>query len=191
MCSAASARGRDVRRIFATEGVAVALAGGLLGIPVGYLLDRILVRLIWEIVEVRIPFVFSFWSIPLVLAGTVVLALVVLVVPLRRAVRLEAGRRAPLRLRGGALGTDTTRTPPTGRRALLLAVAALMCAAAALAIAILLFGDFGDTEGRVLATTFLLAVYAALAVPAAMLWDQRRLPALAALLAVLAAVAAF
>ena len=34
------ARARDVRRIFATEGVALALAGWLLGIPVGYALDR-------------------------------------------------------------------------------------------------------------------------------------------------------
>ena len=82
------------------------------------------------------------------------------------------------------------RTPLTGSRALLLVVAALMCAAAALAIGILLLGDFGDTEGRVLATTFLLAAFGALAVPAAILWDQRRLPALAALVAVLAALGA-
>jgi hypothetical protein len=83
-----------------------------------------------------------------------------------------------------------TRTPITGSRALLLVVAALMCAAAALAIGILLFGDFGDTEGRILTTTFLLAVHGALAVPAAILWDQRRLPGLAALVAVLVALAA-
>jgi hypothetical protein len=65
-----------------------------------------------------------------------------------------------------------------------------MCAAAALAIGILLFGDFGDTEGRVLATTFLLAAYSALTIPAAILWDQRRLRSLAALVAALAALAA-
>jgi hypothetical protein len=82
------------------------------------------------------------------------------------------------------------RTPLTGSRALLLAVAALMCAAAALAIGILLFGDFGDTEGRVLMTTFLLAAFGALSVPAAILRDQRRLPGLAALVAVLAALGA-
>jgi hypothetical protein len=65
-----------------------------------------------------------------------------------------------------------------------------MCAAAALASGILLLGDFGGTEGRVLATTFLLALNGALAVPAAILWDQRRLPALAVLVAALAALAA-
>jgi putative ABC transport system permease protein len=85
------ARARDVRRIFATEGVAVALAGGLLGIPVGYVLARLMVRLVWEIVDVRMPFVFPLGNVPLVLAGTVVLALVVLLVPLRRAVRLRPG----------------------------------------------------------------------------------------------------
>ena len=83
-----------------------------------------------------------------------------------------------------------TPTQMTGSRALLLVVAALMCAAAALAIGILLFGDFGDTEGRVLTTTFLLAAHGALAVPAAILWDQRRFPGLAAVVAVLAAIAA-
>ncbi|MHB1242007.1 MAG: hypothetical protein ACYC1P_01170 [Gaiellaceae bacterium] len=83
-----------------------------------------------------------------------------------------------------------THTPTTGRRALLLVVAALMCAAAALAIGILLFGDFGDTEGRVLVTTFLLALHGAIAVPAAILRDQRRLPALALLVAALATLSA-
>ena len=86
--------------------------------------------------------------------------------------------------------TARTRSPRTGSRALLLVVAALMCVAAALAIGILLLGDFGDTEGRVLTTTFLLAVHGVLAVPAAILRDQRRFPALAVLVAVLAALAA-
>jgi hypothetical protein len=76
------------------------------------------------------------------------------------------------------------------RRTLLLAVAAAMTAAAALAIGILLFGDFGGTEGRVLLTTVLLAVHGALAVPAAVLWDQRRLPGLAVACTVTVAVAA-
>ena len=76
-----------------------------------------------------------------------------------------------------------------GRRSLLLAVAGLMCVAAALAIGILLLGDFGGTEGRILGTTLLLAVHGALAVPAAILWDQRRLGALAAACAGLAALA--
>ena len=78
----------------------------------------------------------------------------------------------------------------TRKTTLLLAVAVAMTAAAALAIGILLFGDFGGTEGRILLTTVLLAVHGALAVPAAILWDQRRLPGLAVACVVTVAVAA-
>jgi hypothetical protein len=56
------------------------------------------------------------------------------------------------------LNVDDAR-PITGKRLVLLAVAGLLTAAAALAIGILLFGDFGSTEGRILATTALLAGY--------------------------------
>ena len=52
------ARARDIRRIFTTEGVALAVAGWLLGIPLGYLLDRLIVRLVWEVIDVRVPVVF-------------------------------------------------------------------------------------------------------------------------------------
>jgi hypothetical protein len=68
----------------------------------------------------------------------------------------------------------------------LLAVAALLTVAAALAIGILLFGDFGSTEGRILATTALLAGYGLFCLPAAMLHDRRQAPLLAAGVAALA-----
>lgn len=76
------------------------------------------------------------------------------------------------------------------KRAVLLGVAALLSVAAALAIATLLFGDFGSREGRILATTTVLAMYGLLALPAAMLWDRRRLALLAAIVAAGAAIAA-
>jgi ABC-type lipoprotein release transport system permease subunit len=85
------ARAHDIRRIFTTEGLAVALAGWLLGIPVGYALNRLLVWLIWEVVDVRVPVVFPPWNVLLALVGTVALALVVIFVPLRRAVRTRPG----------------------------------------------------------------------------------------------------
>ena len=44
------ARARDVRRIFATEGITLALVGWLVGIPLGYVLSRLLIRLVWEVV---------------------------------------------------------------------------------------------------------------------------------------------
>ena len=85
------ARARDVRRIFATEGVVLALAGWLLGIPLGYALDRFLVWLVWQVVDVRIPFVFPPWNVVLALVGTVALALVIMLLPIRRAVRFRPG----------------------------------------------------------------------------------------------------
>jgi putative ABC transport system permease protein len=85
------ARAGDVRRIFATEGVVLALAGWLLGIPIGYALDRVLVRLVWEVVDVRIPFVFPPWNVVVALVGTVVLALLIMLFPIRRAVRFRPG----------------------------------------------------------------------------------------------------
>jgi putative ABC transport system permease protein len=85
------ARARDVRRIFATEGIALVLAGWLLGIPVGLLLNRILVWLVQQVVNVDIPATFPPWNIVLALVGTIVLALVVMALPLRRVVRLRPG----------------------------------------------------------------------------------------------------
>jgi hypothetical protein len=79
---------------------------------------------------------------------------------------------------------------PSGKRLVLGTVAVLLSGAAALAIGILLFGDFGTTEGRILASTALLAGYGLLTLPAAILQDRRRLPLLAAAVAALAAAAA-
>ena len=85
------ARARDIRRIFTTEGVALAVAGWLLGIPLGYALDRLLVWLIWVIVDVRVPVVFPLGNLLVALGGTVALALLVLVLPVRRAARYRPG----------------------------------------------------------------------------------------------------
>jgi putative ABC transport system permease protein len=85
------ARARDIRRIFTTEGVVLALAGWLLGIPLGYLLTRLIVRLVWEVVDVRLPVVFPPGNVVVALVGTTVLALLVLVLPVRRAVRFRPG----------------------------------------------------------------------------------------------------
>ncbi|WP_240771285.1 FtsX-like permease family protein [Nocardioides sp. GY 10113] len=85
------ARARDIRRIFTTEGVALALLGWLVGIPLGYLLTRLILRLVWEVVEVRLPVVFPPGNVLIALVGTTVLALLVLVLPVRRAVRFRPG----------------------------------------------------------------------------------------------------
>lgn len=84
----------------------------------------------------------------------------------------------------------------TRKRALLLMVAGLLSISALLAIAILLFGSFGSTEGRILGSTALLAGYGLVALPAIVLLDRDRarrlalagisIAALAALLALVA-----
>ncbi len=85
------ARGRDVRRIFAAESAALALAGWLVGVPVGYLLDRLLVWLMQEVVNIDVPLAFPAGNLALTLVGTVLLALLITVLPIRRAVRYRPG----------------------------------------------------------------------------------------------------
>ncbi|HVW34863.1 MAG TPA: FtsX-like permease family protein [Acidimicrobiia bacterium] len=85
------ARARDVRRIFTTEGMVLALSGWVVGIPLGYGLARLLVRLVWEVVEVRLPAVFPPGNILVALAGSSVLGPLVLFLPVRRAAALRPG----------------------------------------------------------------------------------------------------
>ncbi len=88
-----------VRRILATEGVVPALAGWLAGIPLGYALDRFLVWLVSEAVDARISFVFPARNVVLALVGTVALTLLIMLLPIRRAVRFRPGD--PLRYARG------------------------------------------------------------------------------------------
>ena len=85
------ARARDVRRIFAAESVVIALIGWLLGIPVGYLLVRFLVWMVREVVNVQVPVTFPLANVGVALVGTVLLALVITLLPIRRAVRYRPG----------------------------------------------------------------------------------------------------
>lgn len=85
------ARARDLRRIFTAEGVTLAIAGWLLGIPLGYLLDRLLVWLLREGANLDIPVRFPASNVVLALVGTVALALAIIWLPVRRAARLRPG----------------------------------------------------------------------------------------------------
>ena len=82
---------RDVRRIFATEGLVVALAGWLIGIPLGLALAHGLTTLTENVINVHLLFAFPLINIPIALIGTLVLALLVMQIPLRRAVRFKPG----------------------------------------------------------------------------------------------------
>jgi hypothetical protein len=78
----------------------------------------------------------------------------------------------------------------TRKRVLLFGVAGLLSASALLAIAILLVGRFGSTEGRILGSTALLAGYGIVALPAVWLLDQGRFRTLAVTTVWLAVVSA-
>jgi len=85
------ARARDIRRIFSAETLALALTGWLIGVPVGYLLDRLLVWLVQHVVEVDVPFAFPLTYVAIALVGTVLLAQLITLLPIRRAVRYRPG----------------------------------------------------------------------------------------------------
>ena len=91
MLRSVGARARDVRAIFGTEGLVVAVAGWLLGVPLGYLLARLIGWLAGNAVGLDIAFVFPLGYIAIALAGTVLLAFLVMLAPLRRAVRFKPG----------------------------------------------------------------------------------------------------
>jgi len=76
------------------------------------------------------------------------------------------------------------------RRVLLLGIAGLLCAAALLAIAILLVGRFGDVERRILGSAMLLAGYGLVGLPSVVLLDQGRRRGLAVVGLALAGAAA-
>jgi putative ABC transport system permease protein len=88
---AIGARARDIRRIFATETIALALAGWLLAIPIGYLLNMFIVWMVKKLMNQEVPLTFPAWNLPLALAGTIALALLITLVPIRRAVRYKPG----------------------------------------------------------------------------------------------------
>jgi putative ABC transport system permease protein len=85
------ARGRDLRRIFRTETVSLALIGFVLAVPLGYLLAHVLQWLIVVIVGGHLPAPFTLESVVIAFIGTVVLAVLVVSLPLRRATHLRPG----------------------------------------------------------------------------------------------------
>jgi hypothetical protein len=77
-----------------------------------------------------------------------------------------------------------------GRRLFLLSLVVSLCLTAALAIGTLLFGDFDENGGNLVATTAFLSLASLLALPAGVLLDHGRAPLLAWTI-ILAAAAAF
>jgi putative ABC transport system permease protein len=91
MLRCVGARAKDVRRIFAAEGLAVALLGWLVGIALGWAMAHGLISLTANVAKTDMSFVFPAGNIAITLVGTLALALLVLLAPLRRAVHLRPG----------------------------------------------------------------------------------------------------
>ncbi len=85
------ARARNIRRIFSSEAVALAVAGWAFGVLLGWLMYQGLLALLLHNVDISLPQEFP-PTIPLgTLAGVLVLTLVVIRGPLRRAARIQPG----------------------------------------------------------------------------------------------------
>lgn len=69
----------------------LAVAGWLLGVPLGYALARAIGWATGEAVGLDIAFVFPLANVAIALLGTVLLALAVMLAPLHRAVRFKPG----------------------------------------------------------------------------------------------------
>jgi putative ABC transport system permease protein len=85
------ARARDIRRAFAAESALQAVIGWVLGLPLGFLLSWGLARLTLTIMELEIATVFEAGTAFVVLAATVALAVLIVIGPIRRATRVNAG----------------------------------------------------------------------------------------------------
>jgi ABC-type antimicrobial peptide transport system permease subunit len=71
--------------------LAVALIGWLVGIPVGYVIFRLMLRATSSVMNLDLVATFPARNLAIALAGTIVLAAVVMAMPLRRAIRLRPG----------------------------------------------------------------------------------------------------
>ncbi len=85
------ARARHIRRVFSVEAVVLAAAGWAFGVLLGWLIYQGLLALLLHNAALRLPQEFP-PVIPLItLAGVLVLTLIVIRGPLRRAARIQPG----------------------------------------------------------------------------------------------------
>ena len=85
------ARARQIRRVFSTEAVLLAAVGWAFGVLIGWLIYQGLLALVARYVDLTLPQEFL-PTIPLItLAGVLVLTLLVIRGPLRRATRIQPG----------------------------------------------------------------------------------------------------
>jgi putative ABC transport system permease protein len=85
------ARARDLRRIFRTETLTLAFTGFVLAIPLGWAIAHILQWLVLHVAGAELPAPYALKSIGIAFLGTILLAVLVVIAPLRRATRLRPG----------------------------------------------------------------------------------------------------
>ncbi|NNF56502.1 MAG: FtsX-like permease family protein [Acidimicrobiales bacterium] len=85
------ARRRDLRAMFRAEGLAIAILGWLIGIPVGYGLARFILWVFERRFDAAFTFRFPLWTIAISLIITLTATLIVIRLPLRRVVRMSPG----------------------------------------------------------------------------------------------------
>ncbi len=82
---------KHIRRVFGTEGVVLASIGWILGIPGGYAVGRFLIWMMNEIFGINFTHQFPGIYILMSLGITLVIAIVIIQFPLRRATKLKPG----------------------------------------------------------------------------------------------------
>ena len=85
------ARARNIRAVFSTEGLVLMLAGWGIGIPLGLAVGWGLFTLVTGAMAIRMPFLFPAGNLLVALAAVVGIGLVVIQVPITRAVRIPPG----------------------------------------------------------------------------------------------------
>jgi ABC-type antimicrobial peptide transport system permease subunit len=85
------ARARDIRRMFSTEGLFLALVGWGVGLPLGGLIGFFLQAQIKDTMRMQLPVYYAWAYIPWAFLVTVVGTLLVIQVPMLRATRFKPG----------------------------------------------------------------------------------------------------
>jgi putative ABC transport system permease protein len=85
------ARRRDVQRLVRAEALTLGLLGWLLAIPLGHGIGRLLIWLLSRTFHFHVRVVMPLWTPPAALVITLVIAVIVTRLPVRRAVNLAPG----------------------------------------------------------------------------------------------------
>ena len=85
------ARARDLRRIFRTETIALAMLGFIAAVPLGWVIAHALQWLVLHVAGGRLPAPYTIRNLGVAFVATVALAVLAVSAPLRRATRLRPG----------------------------------------------------------------------------------------------------